>query len=364
MRQMTPLESSVLNGIVLHTARPSRPVAGRAPLLFVHGMLGGAWYWDRYQRFFADLGYESVALDLRGHHGSRSVADLGRVRIADYVDDVLEVARSLGSPVVIGHSMGGLIAQKVAEAGAARSLVLVCAAPPRGIPVASTTLVRTQVKYVGQMLRSRTLLGTRADHDALMFNRTPVADRAALSARLVPDSGTAGREISLGTVRVDESRVRCPVLSVVAEDDRFVVPRVGRRVAAKYHAALRVYSNHAHMIVGEPGWEGPAADVERWISLQLERDADPSAAERLWRQCKDAIGRRGEIVFFDGGRQQVEIVNVDLAERQNVVYELLEIRASGRAGPPRQGSRVAMSGDVISAAFSEIVAFTADAEFA
>ena len=89
------------------------------------------------------------------------------------MEDALEVARALGNPVVIGHSMGGLLAQKMAEAGAVRAAVLLCAAPPRGILVTSPSLIGRQLKHMPAMLGSRPLTASRGDCDWLMFNRTP-----------------------------------------------------------------------------------------------------------------------------------------------------------------------------------------------
>jgi len=68
-----------------------------------------------------------------------------------------------------------------------------------------------------------------------------------------------------GTVAVDAARVRCPVLSVSAADDRFVPPSVGRRIAQKYGASYRLFVGHAHFLALEPGWERPAAEVEHWV---------------------------------------------------------------------------------------------------
>ena len=234
-------------------------------MLLIHGMFGGAWYWEAYQAFLARRGYESHAINLRGHHGSRPVADMGRVSLGDYVRDALEVARSLGNPFVIGHSMGGLIAQKVAEAGACRAVVLLASAPPRWIPPVSWLLLRKQIKYVKDLLLMHALMPDRGDADALMFNRTPVAERGLFFSRLVAESGKAGLELSLGVIGVHASRVSCPVLVVGGTDDRFVVPRVARALARKYNAPLKSYPNFAHHIMSEPGWEGPAADVATWM---------------------------------------------------------------------------------------------------
>lgn len=244
--------------------RPATP-AGKPPVLLIHGMFGGAWQWENYQALLATHGYESHAINLRGHHDSRPVPDVGKVSLAEFIADALEVATTLRNPIVIGHSMGGLIAQKVAEAGACRALVLVAAAPPRWIPVVSWLLLKKQLKYMKELLLHEPLLPQRDDADALMFNRTPreMADRQY--PRLVPESGRAGFELSFGVEAVHEGRVTAPVLVLTGLDDRFVVPRVARALAKKYGAPLREYDTFAHHIIVEPGWEKPAGDVIAWL---------------------------------------------------------------------------------------------------
>lgn len=242
------------------------PAAERVPILLLHGFMGGAWYFDRYQELLAERGHPSYALNLRGHHGSRPVAHLGRVSVRDYLDDAMEVAQWLGRPMILGHSMGGLLALKLAEQGAAQAAVLLCAAPPRGIPIFSISLARRQLGYLGPLLFARTLTPRPADLDAIMFNRIPVAERAGLHARFVAESGLAGRELSLWSVPVDPSRVHCPILVVTASEDRFVVPRIARRIARKYHADYREYAGHGHFLLYEPDWETPARDIVDWLA--------------------------------------------------------------------------------------------------
>lgn len=249
------------------TVSVERPASAssKPPVLLIHGMFGGAWYWENYQSLLARRGYESHALNLRGHHGSRPVPDIGKVSLRDYVADGLEVARALRNPIVIGHSMGGLVAQKIAEAGAARALVLLASAPPRWIPVLSWLLLRKQVKYVPALLLHKPIRPHRGDADAVMFNRTPVADRDKFFSRLVPESGKAGFELSAGAIAVHQWRVTSPVLVVTGTDDQFVVPRVARALARKYKATRREYRSFAHHIMTEPGWEAPCAEIVEWL---------------------------------------------------------------------------------------------------
>ncbi len=239
-----------------------------APVLLVHGLAGGAWYWARWQGLFAERGWPAWALDLRGRAGSRDAADAGRVRLRDYVDDVRDAAEHLDGPAIVGHSLGGLLAQAAAAAGLARALVLVCSMPPRGIGFATPTLVRRQLRHLGAMLRGRPLVATPEDIAHMNLHRVPMAERAAILERFVADSGVVARELSLGGLAIDAARVRCPVLVQATAEDRFFPPAVERRIAAKYGAELRTYDGHAHFVVMEPGWEELADDAERWLAAR------------------------------------------------------------------------------------------------
>jgi pimeloyl-ACP methyl ester carboxylesterase len=254
--------------LTMAVERPSAP-SSKPQVLLIHGMFGGAWMWEPYQTLLARHGYESHALNLRGHHGSRPVSDIGKVSMSEYVDDVLEVARGLRRPIVIGHSMGGLIAQKVAEQGICRALVLIGSAPPRWIPALSGLLLRHLVKYLRELFLMQPLLPGRDAAEALMFNRTPKAQADDEYDRLVPESGRAGLEIAIGAHAVHAPRITAPVLVVTGREDRFVVSRVARAIARKYHAELREYDSFAHHIINEPGWEAPAAEIVEWLDSRV-----------------------------------------------------------------------------------------------
>lgn len=259
-------ELTRIDGLAVTSARPPREV-GR-PLLFVPGLFAAGWMFERWLDYFAERGRAAFAVDLRGHGASDPVAagDRGAVGLGDYIDDALRAARRLGRVVVVGHSMGGLIAQKLAESGVVDAAVLVSPAPPRGIVLLSLRLVARQSRYLPALLRSHEVRVRRADADAIILNRIPEAERAALFARFGPDSGRAGREIMLGAVTVDPRRVRCPVFVLAGDEDRFVPLRVARRVAAKYAAPLRVMPGRGHLMMREPGWPEAAAEIETWLA--------------------------------------------------------------------------------------------------
>ena len=113
----------------------ARECAGESdapPLLFVHGAGHGAWCWaEHFLDFFAEHGFDSYALSLRGHGESGGRERLRWTSIADYVSDVEQVAAGLPrEPVLVGHSLGGRVVQKYLEAHEAPAAVLL-APPPR-----------------------------------------------------------------------------------------------------------------------------------------------------------------------------------------------------------------------------------------
>ena len=89
-------------------------------------MHGGSWYLRNWLYAAAQAGWDAWALNLRGHHGSRSVRDVGRLSVLDYVEDVHDCLRTFREAVLVGHSMGGLVAQRWQRAAAC--------APPSSSP--------------------------------------------------------------------------------------------------------------------------------------------------------------------------------------------------------------------------------------
>jgi pimeloyl-ACP methyl ester carboxylesterase len=249
-----------LNALVSAPAVETGP-----PVLFVHGFFGLAIAFERMMGCLTAKGHRCVAIDLRGHGDSALSGDLGKVSIHDYADDVDRVARLLGDPIIVGHSMGGLLAQLVAERGVAKGIVLLSPAPPRGIPVLSLKLAIHQAKYMPAILTSRIVVPGRSDLRALVLNRVPEAERDALLDLLVPDSGRAALQMSVLGVPVDRDRVKAPALVIAGDEDLFIPASRGRRVADRYGAPFRLAPGRGHMLIIEPGYEELCEWIADWI---------------------------------------------------------------------------------------------------
>jgi pimeloyl-ACP methyl ester carboxylesterase len=88
-----------------------------ARVVLVHGAANSAGVWRYWRRALGALGANAIALDLRGH-GNGPPADLATASMADYAEDVRRVVRAEPEPpILIGWSMGGLVAMMVAADG-------------------------------------------------------------------------------------------------------------------------------------------------------------------------------------------------------------------------------------------------------
>ena len=105
------------------------------PLLFVHGTGHAAWCWDEnFLPYFAENGFSAHAVSLRGHGASEGREKLKWTSITDYVEDVFEAASGLPQkPVVVGHSLGGLVVVKYLEKHNAPAGILVAPSPSEGM---------------------------------------------------------------------------------------------------------------------------------------------------------------------------------------------------------------------------------------
>jgi len=100
--------------------KKSSTPSDNTPLLFVHGAWHGAWCWHNFLDYFSAKGYDCHAPSLCGHGNSDNSKSLKTTRLDDYVDNVRTFVDSIfkeygKKPVIIAHSMGGLIAQKYLE---------------------------------------------------------------------------------------------------------------------------------------------------------------------------------------------------------------------------------------------------------
>jgi pimeloyl-ACP methyl ester carboxylesterase len=244
---------------------PGRGERRRPPLLFIHGAFCGHEPFYNWMQACSEGGYDCYALSRRGRNGIGPERAAG-VSMTDYLADTLAVVDALPAPpIVVGHSLGGLLAQQVAEAGRCAAAVLLAPAPPAKVfapPVPRA--LPSFVRLMPSMFRGGPFKPPFGVANTIALNRLPQEQRRAVYDGFICESGRAFREMSFG-VKVDAARITCPMLCVAGGHDRIEPPAVVRRIARRYGAEFRLEPEHGHFLIIEPGWERIAAATLAWL---------------------------------------------------------------------------------------------------
>jgi non-heme chloroperoxidase len=245
-------------------------------IVMLHGANEGAWCFDAFRAVFESLGWTCHAPDLIGH-GTRAkdaAKTLVGVGIEDYRAELETFLKTIPPlPVLLGHSMGAVLAQLLAAKGLAHALVLTTPAPRAGI------LPQTEAeKKVGQDLMGlgafwNTVINPDFDlARVLTLNRVSESEQRAVFDKFGPESGRAFFELFFwmfdrtGATAVDTKSVKCPVLCLAGADDNLVSVATVRATADGYPGAtFQVLDGHGHMLVLEPGAEAIARQIADWI---------------------------------------------------------------------------------------------------
>ena len=255
-------------------ARECAGESDRPPLLFVHGAGHGAWCWaEHFLDFFAEHGFNSYALSLRGHGKSGGRERLRWTSIADYVSDVEQVAAGLPrNPVLVGHSLGGLVVQKYLEAHEAPAAVLL-APSPRGGMLGPAMRMLVEHPWLSMQViatgKPRRLLARPELVRKFSFSPELSEERVReYAARMGSESARALLE--LVCTRPDPARIRGVSLLVLGGGrDYFIRPSAIRRIAEAYGAKCAILPGVAHDLMLDAGWRQAAEAMLEWLQRTL-----------------------------------------------------------------------------------------------
>lgn len=239
-------------------------------VVMVHGAFCGGWAFERFRVPFEARGWTVLAPDLPGHAPGGHVA--GR-SMSDYANAIVKLCESLPErPVLLGHSMGGLVCQMAARRAGARALALLAPSAPWGVHGSS---MEEAVTAFGVVMADPFWMAPVSPDRGLMrmhgLDRVPREDQAAILDRLCPESGRAVREVltwwldPFMTTSLGAGKLPMPALALAGERDVVHPAATVRQTAERLGAAYRVMPGMSHWLIGEAGWEAVAETTLEWL---------------------------------------------------------------------------------------------------
>lgn len=248
------------------------------PVVMVHGAFCGGWVFERFREPFEAAGHAVLTPDLPGHASKQAVANLTMVDYARFVADFCAALPE--RPILVGHSMGGLVAQLAAARTPVSALVLLAPSPPWGVAGASMEEAISAVSLYA--LGPYWMQAVDPDYalaKLYSLDRMDRDDRRAVFERMVPESGRALWQTlnwwldPFMTTMVPPAAIGAPALAIAGGRDVIHPPATVKQTASRLSADFQVFREMSHWLPGEPGWEDVARACLDWLPAKKRKAA-------------------------------------------------------------------------------------------
>lgn len=257
------------------TARPSHTV------LFIHGMFMTPLCWSEWERFFQQRGYRTLApawpehdapvAEQRRRHPD---AKLAALTLADVVARYRAIIHGLDEPpILVGHSMGGLVVQILLDEGLGAAGIAIDSAPPNGTISLRYSFLKSNWPVISPSAKLDEPIAMSLDDFRYAFvnGLPPDVQRAAYEKYVVPESRRVGKGPTTDTAKLDLACSRPPLLLVAGGDDHIIPASLNRSNFERYERTpaitdLREFPGRTHWTIAQEGWQSVAQYVIDWLA--------------------------------------------------------------------------------------------------
>ena len=257
-------------------------------IIFVHGMFQNPKSWDKWIGFFSEKGYNCVAPAWPFHAGDptflreNTPAGLGDLRLRAVISSIEDVVRKCENPVMIGHSVGGLITQIMVNRGLVECGVAINSVAPNAMMDFDLSFLKNMATIANPLKGDEPVfMDAETFHSA--FANTLSKDTAthAFQQFATHDSRNVLRDCMGEDGRVDLEKPHNPLLLIAGEKDEIIPASLVEKNYKAYEdkASVTLYKefpNRSHYICGEPKWEEVAEFSLAWLK---QNGATPSVRE-------------------------------------------------------------------------------------
>ena len=250
-------------------------------VVFVHGMYMTPTCWQPWADYFSTKGYRALVpawpgrdrpvAELRAANPDPTTSKLGLQGIVDAM--TAAIAGLDEKPVLIGHSMGGLVVQLMLQKGLASAVVAVDTAPPAGVFTTQFSFLKANWGHITPFvsLDSPVVMGFERFQYAFVNDLPLAVQREAFETFVVPESRHVPRDAL--SARIDFSRPHAPLLFVAGSNDNIIPAALNRSNYRRYKATDSVvdykeFPGRTHFIIGQDNWREVADFTLDWLGRQ------------------------------------------------------------------------------------------------
>ncbi|MBI5054173.1 MAG: alpha/beta hydrolase [Chloroflexi bacterium] len=250
-------------------------------VVFIHGMYMTPLCWEGWVKRFESQGYRCLAPAWPGR--DKSVKELqtpdsklGKLNLADILDHLTQKIQALyEKPILIGHSMGGLVTQILNQRGLASAAVAIDSAPPAGVFSMEFSFLKANWGHITPFANpnSPVIMTFERFQYAFVNGMSLDEQRAAFDKYVVPESRAIPRQSLTSVAKIDFKKEQTPLLLIAGGADHIIPASLTKTNYEKYKASPSVtdfkeFAERNHFLLGQKGWEEIADYVLGWLSKQ------------------------------------------------------------------------------------------------
>ncbi len=248
-------------------------------IVFAHGLFVTAKSWENWVPFFEAKGYTCYTPANPYHEGTpqemwkNTPKELGTVTFEDLVQNLSKFIDTLPErPIVIGHSLGGLVTQKLVELGKAEAGVCIDGAAPAGIITTKWSFLKANIPVLNPLKGDTVFYPTKKwFHYAFGNTLTRAESDKVFDELVVPESRNIPRGTTKEFAKIDFAKPHAPLLFIAGEKDHIIPKELNKKnfEAYKDPRSFRQYKefeNRGHYICGDKNWEEVATYIHNWLN--------------------------------------------------------------------------------------------------
>ncbi len=254
-------------------------------ILFITGAFVSNESWNNWRDFYEAKGYKTLAPPwphkndtaekLRQRHPDLEIAS---IRLQQLINFFEEIARSFSEkPIIIGHSLGGLIAQILNQKGLAAAVVAIHSVPPQGILSFKFSFLKAGWGPLGFFTSTKkTFLMTFPQWQYAFTNGLSFElQKKGYEELAIPESKLVVRDTVTAVSKVDFSKSHRPILFIAGDADHTIPYQLNLENFKKYSdkssiTDYKLFSGRNHFVLGQPGWQEIAIYISEWLEKSIE----------------------------------------------------------------------------------------------
>lgn len=256
------------------------PISQTNTIVFVHGMYLTPIVWQEWETHFQDLGYDTHSPAWQQHdlsvaeqnsiHPSDALAALTLPEVVRHYRDYIAALEE--TPILIGHSMGGLIVQMLLSEGIGAAGVAINSAPPQGVLSANADFLKANWPHINPVLSPDK--PTQLTFEQFTFGFVNDMDSEtqinAYNHYAVPESRHVGKATLTRDAAIDVTLPRAPLLILAGGNDHTIPASLNYTNFKKYQPAPSItdykqFPERNHWTILQPEWEMLAEYIQVWL---------------------------------------------------------------------------------------------------